>query len=86
MMITFVAQSFPYLHHGPGVEFAVAEQSLAGGFLLIGRHVLDAWENGHGIAAVLHPAVEVVVVERGLIGTIPILVIRINRTYIQDLA
>ena len=55
-----LVEEFPDEDHGHGVEFAVAEQGFAGGCGLVWIHVLNLGEDGHGVASVLHPAVEVI--------------------------
>ena len=62
------SQFFPNLHHRPSVEFAVFLKGFAGSFGFIRRHILDFWEDGHCIAAVLHAASEVVIIETRLVG------------------
>ena len=45
---------FPELDHGESVEVAVFEEGLSGDFSLVGRHMNDLWEYGHGVATVMH--------------------------------
>ena len=61
-------QSLPNLDHCVGIEAAVGKEGLACGDLLCRLHILDLWEDGHGVATILTTFIEVVIVERGLVG------------------
>ena len=61
-------QLLPNFHHCPRIEFAIAEQSLTTGCGFFGWHLLNARDDGHGIATILHAGIKVVVVEFRVVG------------------
>ena len=61
-------QFLPHLHHSPGVEFAIAEQSFATSSGLFWFHIFDAREDGHCVTSILAALIKIVVVETWFIG------------------